>query len=594
VVYTAAGTDPDAGNTILWSLAAGGDSSLLNINANTGEVRLNASANYAFKSTYIFTVVATDNGGLTNSRAVTLNVPNPNQAPTNITLSSAAVVEAAANGLEIGTLAAVDANATDTHTYTLLANPDGRFSIAGNKLVVASGVRLDFEQATSHSITVRATDSAGATFDKNFTIAVTDASPEVVMGDATGNIIKGGAGHDSLDGGAGVDTLEGGAGSDTYVVDVLGDVVVENFNGGDDVVRVAGASYVLAANVYVETLEAAVLTGTTALNLTGNDFGVSIKGNDGNNLLTGGSGSDLINGRAGTDSLVGGAGNDFYWTDGGDTITETLNAGTDTVYSTVNYVLGTGSNLENLTIFGVATTATGNELDNKLTGNDLANTLTGGAGNDQLDGGLGADTLDGGAGDDWYFVNAASDIVRETSSSGAADRVFASASYTLSNEATYGFVEILSTNDVNGTAAINLTGNTRANQIIGNAGNNIIAGWQGQDTLTGGAGSDTFDFNAIADSTVGITRDRITDFVHLVDKIDLNTIDANATISGNQDFSSVLLNASGAGSAGRIKVYEQGGVATIVEAFVNAGSVADFQIQITGIGLGLTSADFVL
>jgi hypothetical protein len=79
-----------------------------------------------------------------------------------------------------------------------------------------------------------------------------------------------------------------------------------------------------------------------------------------------------------------------------------------------------------------------------------------------------------------------------------------------------------------------------------------------------------------------------------VDKIDLNTIDANATISGNQDFSSVLLNASGAGSAGRIKVYEQGGVATIVEAFVNAGSVADFQIQITGIGLGLTSADFVL
>ena len=73
-----------------------------------------------------------------------------------------------------------------------------------------------------------------------------------------------------------------------------------------------------------------------------------------------------------------------------------------------------------------------------------------------------------------------------------------------------------------------------------------------------------------------------------------NTIDANTTIAGNQAFSSALLNSSGTGAAGRIKVYEQGGVATIVEAFVNADSVADFQIQIAGIGLGLTSADFVL
>ena len=38
--------------------------------------------------------------------------------------------------------------------------------------------------------------------------------------------------------------------------------------------------------------------------------------------------------------LIGGAGNDAYYVDNaGDTVTETANEGTDTVYSTVTYTL---------------------------------------------------------------------------------------------------------------------------------------------------------------------------------------------------------------------------------------------------------------
>ena len=46
------------------------------------------------------------------------------------------------------------------------------------QITVANGTLLDYESATSHGITVRVTDQGGLTFDKAFTIAVTnDAGP---------------------------------------------------------------------------------------------------------------------------------------------------------------------------------------------------------------------------------------------------------------------------------------------------------------------------------------------------------------------------------------------------------------------------------
>ncbi len=51
-----------------------------------------------------------------------------------------------------------------------------------------------------------------------------------------------------LDGGAGKDTLVGGFGNDTYIVDNVGDVVVEDFNKGTDLIR-SSVSYTLSANV---------------------------------------------------------------------------------------------------------------------------------------------------------------------------------------------------------------------------------------------------------------------------------------------------------------------------------------------------------
>jgi len=126
------------------------------------------------------------------------------------------------------------------------------------------------------------------------------------------------------------------------------------------------------------------LTGTTAINGTGNTL---------NNIITGNTGNNILDGGAGADSMTGGLGNDIYVVDNvGDVVSEAASEGTDTVQSSITYALG--ANLENLTLTGAAAVnGTGNTLNNVLVGNSVANILSGGAGADLLTGLGGPDTF---------------------------------------------------------------------------------------------------------------------------------------------------------------------------------------------------------
>ena len=220
------------------------------------------------------------------------------------------------------------------------------------------------------------------------TLVGTAASDEITGLDGA-DTLTGQGGHDLLDGGTGADVMTGGAGDDVYVVDNTGDTVTELSGEGRDTVR-ASLTYTLGAEV-----EDLILTGTTAINGTGNALVNALYGNRANNILNGG---------AGADTLYGGLGNDTYVVDNvADTVTEAASEGTDTVQSAVSWTLG--NNLENLTLTGSAViNGTGNTADNALTGNSAANTLTGNAGNDTLNGGAGADSLVGGTGNDTYWL----------------------------------------------------------------------------------------------------------------------------------------------------------------------------------------------
>lgn len=232
----------------------------------------------------------------------------------------------------------------------------------------------------------------------------------------TGNdTLNGDAGNDTLNGGPGLtviigptgpllvsdnDTLAGGAGNDIYVLGSTGDTIEENLSEGTDLVQSA-ITHALSDNV-----ENLTLTGIGSINGIGNTLANNIIGNTGNNALSGGDGNDTLNGGGGLDTLDGGLGNDIFVTDGGDTIVDAVDAGTDTVRSSVTYNLG--ANLENLTLTGAANiNGTGNSLSNVIVGNSGINTLNGSSGNDTLIGGAGADILNGGSGDDTFSYDAA-------------------------------------------------------------------------------------------------------------------------------------------------------------------------------------------
>lgn len=128
----------------------------------------------------------------------------------------------------------------------------------------------------------------------------------VLVGNSGTNTLRGYEGNDTLDGGIGNDKMLGGVGNDTYVVNATGDVVTELVNEGTDLVRSA-VTYTLGNNI-----ESLVLTGTSAINGTGNALDNVLTGNSGTNSLTGGAGNDTLEGAAGTDTLTGGTGADTY------------------------------------------------------------------------------------------------------------------------------------------------------------------------------------------------------------------------------------------------------------------------------------------
>ena len=68
-------------------------------------------------------------------------------------------------------------------------------------------------------------------------------------------------------------------------------------------------------------------------------------------------------------------------------------------------------------------------------------------------------------------------------------------------------------------------------------GVNILKGNAGADFLTGGVGADQFAYAVLGDSPVGASvHDQILDFKSGIDKINLNAMDANLAMVGNQNF----------------------------------------------------------
>jgi serralysin len=161
--------------------------------------------------------------------------------------------------------------------------------------------------------------------------AVGGMGDDVIYGNAANNVLQGGGGNDklygydgndTLDGGPGADQMYGGAGDDTYKVDDPGDQVIDQLDGGIDLVLIYATVYTLPVHVENATVAlsaratgapgAAVYGNAQANVLTGSGLIDSLFGGAGNDTLNGGAGDDTLDGGLGRDVLTGGLGNDTF------------------------------------------------------------------------------------------------------------------------------------------------------------------------------------------------------------------------------------------------------------------------------------------
>ncbi|MFP5433758.1 MAG: calcium-binding protein, partial [Alphaproteobacteria bacterium] len=351
----------------------------------------------------------------------------------------------------------------------------------GNDIYIVTSVNDMVNEAADEGVDEVRTNLASYTLGAHVeNLTGIRSAGQTLIGNSLANRITGTGSADILNGGGGADMMIGGAGDDLYYVNDAGDTIVEANNGGNDTVN-ASVSYSLVG-IYVESL---ALTGTAAINGSGNSLANTLIGNGNNNVLSGGTGNDVLNGGAGNDTLdggsgidtmVGGIGNDIYIVDhAGDIVTEATNSGTDEVRTGLStYTLGV--NVEKLT----ATTNNGQTL----IGNAVANRMTGGDGNDTLNGGIGADVMIGGKGNDIYVVDHVSEEVIELGGEGNDEVRTALTNYILADH-----VETLT---ATGSTGQTLNGNALANTITGTAGHDVINGGIGADIMTGGDGNDVY------------------------------------------------------------------------------------------------------
>ena len=123
LVGTVVATDPDAGQTLTYSIISGNSNNAFQINASTGALSVNNSAalNFEVITTFGLTVRAQDNGqgNLYSQATITVNLTNVNENP-NISNQTFSIAENSPNGQQVGVVVATDPDAGQTLTYSII------------------------------------------------------------------------------------------------------------------------------------------------------------------------------------------------------------------------------------------------------------------------------------------------------------------------------------------------------------------------------------------------------------------------------------------------------------------------------------------
>jgi hypothetical protein len=196
----------------------------------TANIVSSGSVDTSVVGTYIITYDVIDsNGNVATQVTRTVNVVNA--VPTDIALSLNTIDENIVAGSTVGTLSSTDADAGDTHTYSLVAGTgaadNAKFTLSGSALVLNESP--DFETQSSYSIRVQTDDGNGGVYEEVVTISVNDLGPDT-DGDGIEDNLDTDDDNDGLS-----DADETTLGTDPLVADSDGDGIPDGIEVWSDV-----------------------------------------------------------------------------------------------------------------------------------------------------------------------------------------------------------------------------------------------------------------------------------------------------------------------------------------------------------------------
>ena len=179
-------TDPDAGDTLTYTLGSTADDGHFAVDSKTGQLQTKGALDYENQSSYAVTVTASDSGGLTASIAVTIKVddvadtpPGQPDAPEIINIKQTSFritwTEPAAGSSAISGYGIQYKLSSEADSAYADAKPTKRGTVTGYNVVDRSGQSIT--AGTSYDVRVRARNDEGWGAWSKAAIAVT-ASPD--------------------------------------------------------------------------------------------------------------------------------------------------------------------------------------------------------------------------------------------------------------------------------------------------------------------------------------------------------------------------------------------------------------------------------
>ena len=167
-------TDGDTNDSHTFDITGGSGDGLFNIDS-LGKITVapGAQLNFEAVASYNMTVEIEDEGGLTDTALVQVNLTNVPENPV-VTPATFTLSEAATNGTVVGTVTASDPEG-GTLTFSILGAPTP-FDIGTNsgQLTVANSSLLDFESKPSIQFSVQVQDNTGKTGSATITVNLTE------------------------------------------------------------------------------------------------------------------------------------------------------------------------------------------------------------------------------------------------------------------------------------------------------------------------------------------------------------------------------------------------------------------------------------